>query len=98
MFSNRTFHFQPILQHGQMTRHDLEVCASQTGWTRNISVTIKCLVLVAGNVKEDADRLQKHQEEEEGSRATVPMQKDCNKIMLDLVKHQLIDKRNKPAL
>lgn len=36
VFSNRTFHFESILQHGLMTRDDLEVCASQTGWTRNI--------------------------------------------------------------
>lgn len=54
--------------------------------------------LMAGQVKEDADRLKKSgQEKREGSRATVPMQKDCNKITLDLVKHQLTDKRNKPA-
>lgn len=55
-------------------------------------------VLMAGQVKEDADRLKKSGEEKrEGSRATVTMQKDYNKIMLDLVKHQLTDKRNKPA-
>jgi len=55
-------------------------------------------VLTARQGKEDADRLKKSGEEKkEGSRATVPMQKVYNKIMLDLVKHQLIDKRNKPA-
>lgn len=36
-FPNRTFHFQPILQHGEKTRGDLEVCASQTGWTQSIA-------------------------------------------------------------
>lgn len=55
-------------------------------------------MLMAGQVKEDADRLKKSGEEKRaGSRATVPMQKDYNKIMLDLVKHQLTDKRNKAA-
>lgn len=54
-------------------------------------------VLMAGQVKEDADRLKKSGEKREGSRATVPMQKDYNKIILDLVKHQLTDKRSKPA-
>lgn len=50
----------------------------------------KMPVLLAGKAKEDADRLFENiGEEKEGSRATVPMQKDCNKIMLDLVKHQL---------
>lgn len=37
VFSNRTFHFQPILQRGQETRGDLEVCASQTGWTQTMA-------------------------------------------------------------
>lgn len=55
-------------------------------------------VFMAGQVKEDADRLKKSGEEKrEGSRATLPVQKDYNKITLGLVKHQLPDKRNKPA-
>lgn len=52
-------------------------------------------VSVAGQVEEDADRLKESGGEE--GRATVPVQKDYNKIMLGLVKHQLTDKRNKPA-
>lgn len=71
----------------------MEVCANQTGWTQ---CHHKMPVLLAGKVKEDVDRLLEISGKK-GSRPTVSMQKDCNKIMCDLVKHQLTDKRSKPA-